>query len=113
MNNKKVNKLVDIILKESKLDQLAGQDDIRTFVLNAVENMYARLFEKNFGICEDLDRPQKTNAYGKPIVRRYSANQDRLHANAHMQRDKMLELGIDVIAQECRADLDSRYKKES
>tara|TARA_R100001443_G_scaffold20454_3_gene32412 strand:+ start:6668 stop:7006 length:339 start_codon:yes stop_codon:yes gene_type:complete len=112
MNNEKVNKLVDIILKESELDQLTGQDDIRIYVLNAVENMYARLFERNFSICNNLDKPQ-TDAYGKPIVRRYSANQDRLHANAHMQRNKMLELGIDVIAQECRADLDSRYKKVS
>ena len=111
MNNQTVNKLVDIILKESKLDQLAGQDDIRTFVLNSVELMYARLFEDNFSICNKLDKPQ-TNAYGKPIVRRYSANQDRLHANAQMQRNKMLELGIDKIAEECRADFDSRYPRK-
>ena len=112
MKNKTVNKLVDMILKESKLDQLPGQDDIKIYVRNNVENLYARLFERNFSICENLDKPQ-TDAYGKPIVRRYSANQDRLHANAHMQRSKMLELGIDIIAKECRADLDSRYKRQS
>tara|TARA_S200002703_G_scaffold78384_1_gene67493 strand:- start:225 stop:563 length:339 start_codon:yes stop_codon:yes gene_type:complete len=112
MNNKIVNNLVNVILKESKLDQLAGQDDIRIYVLNAVENMYARLFERNFSICENIDKPQ-TDAYGKPMVKKFSPNQDRLHANAHMQRDKMLELKIDIIAKECRDDLNTRYKRQS
>ena len=112
MNNKSVNKLVDLILKESGLDKLPGQEDIRIYVLNAVENLYARLFERNFSICENIDKPQ-TDAYGKPMVKKFSPNQDRLHANAHMQRNKMLELNIDIIAKECRDDLNSRYKKQS
>lgn len=108
MDNNIVNNVVDVILKESKLGELPGQDGIRTMVLNTVQRLYFNLFEGNHAICTKLEQPS-TDAYGNAKPTRFSAKQDKLHANAFMQRDKMVELGINVIAKACRDDIDSRY----
>lgn len=104
-----INDIVDVILEKSGVAKLHDPDSkLRLYFFNKVQLMLPDFCQANENICNRAEGT-RVSKFGRAKPTNYSVEQQRLHANAVMQRDKMVELGIDQIAIECRADYDKRY----
>lgn len=104
-----INDIVDVILEKSELAKLPDPDGkLKLYFFNKVQLMLPDFCQANENICNRAEGT-RVSRFGRAKPTNYSAEQQRLHANAVMQRDKLVELGIDKIAIECRQDYDNRY----
>lgn len=106
---KMINEITDFILAKTGLGKLPDPDKkLRLYVSNKVQLMLPDFCQANENICNRAEGT-RVSRFGRAKPTNYSVEQQRLHANAVMQRDKMVELGIDQIAIECRQEYDKRY----